>query len=413
MTNDPKGYYEILGIHFSATNDEIKKAFREKAHILHPDKNQKKDTTKIFQFLVEAYDVLINSEKRANYDVSGIHVDENPTKNEPIKCSCCKKVTAQPRYVIFFEVKSFLVVTTRNTLQGIFCVNCAQKKNIQPTLITWFLGWWGLPWGVLYSIHALTINLFGGQKPKDINADILGYQAYYFAQQGKLDIANSIINDALKFSKEKEQIDNLKNFQKILIEQNNNKNFQKLKNKWKLFSKSFFTQLAIILFVITLILVAVKIYDDYENEQIQIKKDEQIAYNLKHPEKALPKNGEKTQFFQYSGVTAPFRIVTHGDEHHLLKLEDYHTGTIKFEIFIRAGQTVETEIPLGSYRMKYAIGDKWYGEKDLFGKDTIYSKSEDEFIFKIEGNQVLGHTVELYLQRNGNLKTNYITADEF
>lgn len=413
MTNDPQGYYEILGLKSSANNDEIKKAFREKAHILHPDKNQEKDTTKEFQFLVEAYEVLIDSEKRANYDVSGISVDKDTTNNEPIKCSSCKKVTAQPRYVIFFEVKSFLVLTTRNTIQGIFCADCAGKKAIKPTLTTWFLGWWGFPWGILYSLHALTINLFGGQKPKDINADILSYQAWYFAQQGKLDIANSIVNDALKFSKEQEQIDRLNIFREALKEQNNNKDFKKLKNKWKFFSKAFFTQLTIIVLIIALIIGIIKVNEHYENKQIQINRNEQIAYDLKHPEKKLPKNGDKVDFCQYSGVLAPFKIVTHGKEHHLVKLEDYHTGIIKFKIFVRAGQTVETEIPLGSYKMKYATGYKWYGKKDLFGKDTIYSKSEDEFIFKIEGNQVLGHTVELYLQRDGNLRTDYITAQEF
>lgn len=413
MTNDPKGYYEILGLKSSANNDEIKKSFRQKAHILHPDKNQEEDTTKEFQFLVEAYEVLIDSEKRAHYDASDISVENNTTNNEPIKCSCCKKVTAQPRYVIFFEVKSFLVLTTRNTIQGIFCADCAGKKAIKPTLITWLLGWWGFPWGILYSLHALTINLFGGQKPKDINADILTYQAWYFAQQGKLDIANSIAKDALKFSKEQEQIDRLTVFKEALKEQNNNKDFKKLKNKWKLLSKSFFTQLTIILLIATLIIAIIKANEHYENKQIQIKSNEQIAYNLKHPEKPLPGNGEKVNFFQYSGTLAPFKIVTHGDEYHLVKLEDYHTGVTKFIIFVRAGQIVETEIPLGSYKMKYAMGHKWYGKKDLFGKDTIYSESEDEIIFKIEGNKVLGHTVELYLQRDGNLRTHYITAQEF
>lgn len=60
MANDKKGYYKILGISISASNDEIRKAFKEKAHEMHPDKNKDRDTTKDFQLLNEAYNILIN-----------------------------------------------------------------------------------------------------------------------------------------------------------------------------------------------------------------------------------------------------------------------------------------------------------------------------------------------------------------
>lgn len=62
-------YYDILGVPKSATQDEIKKAFRKKAHQLHPDK--KTGDEKKFKEVNEAYQVLSDTQKRAQYDQFG------------------------------------------------------------------------------------------------------------------------------------------------------------------------------------------------------------------------------------------------------------------------------------------------------------------------------------------------------
>ena len=53
-------YYLLLEVHEDATQEEIKKAFRKKAHDLHPDKNKNIDTTEEFQKLNKAYEALSN-----------------------------------------------------------------------------------------------------------------------------------------------------------------------------------------------------------------------------------------------------------------------------------------------------------------------------------------------------------------
>jgi molecular chaperone DnaJ len=65
----PKNYYDILGIQKSASKDDIKKAFRTLAHKYHPDKKGG-DASK-FKEISEAYGVLSDDKKRAEYDAYG------------------------------------------------------------------------------------------------------------------------------------------------------------------------------------------------------------------------------------------------------------------------------------------------------------------------------------------------------
>jgi molecular chaperone DnaJ len=65
----PKNYYDILGISKSASQDEIKRAYRKKAHEFHPDKGN--GNSEKFKEVNEAYQVLSNAEKRQQYDQYG------------------------------------------------------------------------------------------------------------------------------------------------------------------------------------------------------------------------------------------------------------------------------------------------------------------------------------------------------
>lgn len=66
-----KDLYEVLGVSRDANEDEIKKAFRRRARELHPDVNKAPNAEEQFKELNEAYDVLSDPQKRAQYDRFG------------------------------------------------------------------------------------------------------------------------------------------------------------------------------------------------------------------------------------------------------------------------------------------------------------------------------------------------------
>ncbi|PXY00674.1 molecular chaperone DnaJ [Marinifilum breve] len=67
-----RDYYEVLGVSKSASEAELKKAYRKKAIQFHPDKNpDDKQAEENFKEAAEAYEVLSNPEKRQRYDQFG------------------------------------------------------------------------------------------------------------------------------------------------------------------------------------------------------------------------------------------------------------------------------------------------------------------------------------------------------
>ena len=66
-----KDYYEILGVSKTATDEEIKRAFRKLAKQYHPDINKEPGAEEKFKEIGEAYAVLSDATQRRQYDHFG------------------------------------------------------------------------------------------------------------------------------------------------------------------------------------------------------------------------------------------------------------------------------------------------------------------------------------------------------
>jgi len=71
MTTEQRDYYEVLGVSRDADAKAIKDAFRELALMYHPDRNKSPDAEARFKEIAEAYAILSDPKKRADYDTRG------------------------------------------------------------------------------------------------------------------------------------------------------------------------------------------------------------------------------------------------------------------------------------------------------------------------------------------------------
>jgi hypothetical protein len=212
MSADPRGYYRILRVAPSASQEAIKQAYRAMAKALHPDLNRGQDTTAAFQAVNEAYGVLSDPSQRAAYDQTGSATPPPmPTQAaragtpppvyqvEPYTCVDCGCVSPKLRHIKYTQVVSYLIGSYKTNIWGVFCEACASKRLTKASLVTGVFGWMSVP-GLFYSAHALGRNLTGGQQQNLINLEICTRQAVYYFSRGDRANAQIAATDAQAFA---------------------------------------------------------------------------------------------------------------------------------------------------------------------------------------------------------------------
>jgi hypothetical protein len=132
----------------------------------------------------------------------------------------------------------------------------------------------------------------------------------------------------------------------------------------------------------------------------------------------LPATGNVTlyQLGHSAPAVASFTVTakpSHAAVSHLVKLVDISSGQPVLSVFVRSGETASIKVPLGSYKVNIATGEKWYGETKLFGKGMIVMQGKAPMDFYAEGNSITGHTLTLDDVIDGNYPTRPLSADNF
>jgi len=128
------------------------------------------------------------------------------------------------------------------------------------------------------------------------------------------------------------------------------------------------------------------------------------------PEEALPDNGDGVFRFDRSESRSKLRIVPRSESGHIVvKVEDWNDSQLVCWFLIREGQSAETPIPPGTYRLKFACGKRWYGKKHLFGPEASYSAIANEI--SIPANTDL--TLHLTPRMTGTFRENRIGSADF
>ena len=191
--SDPEGLYRALGVMPTADQEAIKNAYRRLAKETHPDTSS--DATGFrFQKVYNAYKILSNDQARERYDRRFTRDDEGYSwlGIEPVCCSRCGVVTAQPRKLSFDRIYSAIFASFRRPVEGIYCQRCAQTEAVKSSIFSAAFGWWGLPFAPYMTLKAITRNALGGTRDRAVEEQLLWQNSRAFAAKGNRKLSHAL-----------------------------------------------------------------------------------------------------------------------------------------------------------------------------------------------------------------------------
>lgn len=216
MPSEPN-FYELLQVDRRASQEVIEAAYHRLAKEYHPDLNKSPGAVEMMQRLNYAHQILNDPRRREQYDRWLFGTDEKeetekgesktgrPATPQPIACENCGRVDETLRATVFTYVISVLVLSfKRGAGAGILCSSCRTSRSIGYTLLSILLGPWGLPWGIIWTIEAVSTNLSGGKQPAGVNGPLLRAMGAYFWSIGFQSQAIAAFKASLRFEKNKE-----------------------------------------------------------------------------------------------------------------------------------------------------------------------------------------------------------------
>ncbi len=187
--------YQILGVPATATIDEIKKAYRAKAFLLHPDKNDAPDASQQFVELTEAYELLI--EEKSNpfkRYVSAFQQSEHTANAKREEAKQRAREYARMRYEEFEKTEAAQTLNALNIILNhlLFLFACSMLVAV-PFILANFYEFTGLILGLLFLL-AIGRPIFGYIKhffqPAQLWLALMSLVETYFFRFMILSVAN-------------------------------------------------------------------------------------------------------------------------------------------------------------------------------------------------------------------------------
>lgn len=205
--------------------------------------------------------------------------------------------------------------------------------------------------------------------------------------------------------------------------------FATLITTWAIFEKetlkSFFRKLSIFLLnsivpliAIIVLIGAYRFYNNNSNKTLTTFNLPNSAININSmnnknlPTMPMPENGHISKYTTKEHI-APFNITTpEGENYYYILLKNANTNDTELAFYIYPNCTINFEIPLGRYKLYHTSGKEWYGTNNLFNNNNTV-QAENILEFKMENNKIIGMTLILKNQIDGNLHTKPISKEEF
>jgi DnaJ domain len=446
---DINGYYAALKIPVTGSASQIKSAYRALAKEFHPDSGRATDGGTKFKAISHAYSVLGDPEQRAEYDSMCVTVQPSASRRaeaiSPITCGKCGKVTAQPRYLVFRSVVSVILTTIRTPTQGIYCATCAKSAALKATLISSLFGWWGVPWGPIFTIGESFRNAFGGENLVSNEEKLLWHNVLAFASRGDGKIALGLI-ERLKNASDEKIVADSRTLADIIQSQGFAADAAKLINPWA------FNPIQSLLHVAAVAaLPAIASYMIYQSDVTSSSDQTYSSYIASGPyappPKAVldsPKSGTGTAIDVADNVpsckskpangkilSGRKRLVSKGHMlqiqngsggDSIIKIRTAATGILLASFFAANNETASLEgIPDGTYIIQYAFGEKLGEDCKSFTRVSSAGQFPDSETLTTErvedylGTQIKRSRISytLYSVPGGNVRPDSLDAAAF
>jgi hypothetical protein len=442
-----RDYYKTLGVPHSATEAEIKQGYRSLIKQCHPDVNTSDQAADWTRQLNEAYEVLADSAKKAAHDAAlRAEATQPQTKRaqatrpspaskpapEPAApeycCERCARADAGLRLAVTTRVISAFFMSRREPTITLLCRRCRLFDTLKANLLTGLLGWWNI-YGFFWTIEALFKNANGGEQEDGENESLLHILALQLYRKGRYQDALEAMLEAFRLEPNEANRRGVEFLRNYALPPRR-KGLWEMFRAWELHPCVYHATAGLVLGAIIYSVVVINSTSSAPATGVSTKSPAHFetpeptrtpAPLFSEPQQPLPENGiifMSDYLDSYQGIKAPLKVATRAsDGNYVIKVEDWNTHNVVFYAYIRAGSTAEYELPLGSYRLKFATGRKWYGLDYLFGPETSYSYVPKEMMFTADtttvGINTHGHSLELIPQVGGNLKTPKMKADNW